>query len=235
MDSAHRVQIATLNSTATLENAPKSKSSGLYAIIGMNVGALAPAGSVILTWYQGCVKNTLKSITTLQSMLAWRSTLTLSLMMIVTSCAEASTQIARVFARQVFVQRIRASLAIQLPNALQLKTLWYLPNAIVVGMIKNRDIATSSQVTLNGSMWGRSSSPTTKPPRLSATQKLDGNPVASQNYIVLGCAQNSRLNITRIWLTKIVWNAWQIFTSSFLSSLTFISTAIQVDQDLSFI
>jgi hypothetical protein len=110
-----------------------------------------------------------------------------------------------------------------------------LPSANAAGMIRNRDIVTSFQATLSGSMWGRSSSPTTRPPRLSATQRLDGNPAASQNYIVLGCVRNSRLNITRIWSTKIVWNAWQIFTSSSLSSQIFISTAIQADQTSSYL
>jgi len=73
-------------------------------------------------------------------------------MMIVTSCAEASSQIARVCARQVFVQKIRESPAIKLLNAPRLKTLKYLLSANAAGMIRNRDIATSSQATLNGLM-----------------------------------------------------------------------------------
>jgi hypothetical protein len=73
-------------------------------------------------------------------------------MMIATFCAEASTQIARVCVRQVFVQKIRASLAIKLLNAPQLKILTHLLSANVAGMIRNRDIATSFLETLNGSM-----------------------------------------------------------------------------------
>jgi hypothetical protein len=59
---------------------------------------------------------------------------------------------ARVYARQVFAQKIRANPAIQPPNAPQLKTLAYLPSANAAGMIRNRDIATSFQATLSGSM-----------------------------------------------------------------------------------